>query len=91
MSRLLWELSGATGTVLCPQNKTGVTRDTWTTMSHVPAENMCVFGAVGGGRERGALQGTEHPQLPPGSLEPSWSYGWGRRGSFEAAGSRGLL
>lgn len=31
MSRLLWELSGATGTVLCPQNRTGVTRETWTT------------------------------------------------------------
>lgn len=43
--RLLRELSGATGTVLCPQDRTGVTRETWTTTSHVPVcwGHVCVW------------------------------------------------
>lgn len=66
---------GAIGAVRCPQDRKVVTRETSTTVSHVPVcwEHMWVLG----GWED--VQGTEHPHKPQDPLKPTWPYGWGRR------------
>lgn len=56
-----WSLVIVVTFSVCCASSPGKPTETWTTTSHVPAGGVCV--CFGGGLE--ALQGPEHPQLPP--------------------------